>query len=76
MDGYGLSDILLEAGLIASGSLHGVISGKHFDRPMHCRITILECLERLLLEQYMAQQKEQEQFFSIPADSMKKLDYL
>ena len=73
MDGSGLSDILLEAGLIASGSLQGVISGKHYDRAMHCHKIMLECLERLLLEQYMANQNEQELFSSIPADSMKKL---
>ena len=36
MAGSGLSDILLEAGLIASGSLEGVMSGKHYDRAMHC----------------------------------------
>jgi hypothetical protein len=30
MQGSGLSDILLEAGLIASGSLNGVLSGKHY----------------------------------------------
>ena len=76
MDGSGLSDILLETGLIASGSLQGVISGKHYDRAMHCHKTMLECLERLLLEQYMAHQDEQELFSSIPADSMKKLDDL
>ena len=76
MDGSGLSDILLEAGLIASGSLQGVIYRKHYDRAMHCHKTMLECLERLLLEQYMAHQDEQELFSSIPAYSMKKLDDL
>ena len=76
MDGSGLSDILLESGLIASGSLQGVISGKNYDRAMHCHKTMLECMERLLLEQYMAHQDEQELFSSIPADSKKKLNDL
>ena len=74
MEGSGLSDILLEAGLIASGSLQGVLSGKHYDRAMHCHKILLECLERLLLEQYMAKQEEQELFSSLPAESVKKVE--
>jgi hypothetical protein len=50
MEGTGLSDILLEAGLIGSGSVTGVITGKHYSRAMHCHKILLEALERLLFE--------------------------
>jgi hypothetical protein len=51
MEGTGLSDILLETGLIGSGSVTGVITGKHFSRAMHCHKILLEALERLLFEE-------------------------
>ena len=35
MRGTGLSDILLEAGLIGSGSLQGILSGKQYERALH-----------------------------------------
>ena len=49
INGSGLEDILIEAELISSGSLKGVMSGKHFDRSMHCHKVMLEYLERLFL---------------------------
>ena len=36
MEGTGLSDILLGASLIGSGSVTGVMTGKHYSRAMHC----------------------------------------
>jgi hypothetical protein len=47
-EGTGLSDILLEAGLIESGS----VTGKHYSRAMHCHKILLEALERLLFEEF------------------------
>jgi hypothetical protein len=47
-----LSDILLEAGLIGSGSVTGVMTGKHYSRAMHCHKILLEALERLLFEEF------------------------
>jgi len=44
MAGTGLRDVLVEAGLISGGSLDGVISGKHYNRALHCHKAILECL--------------------------------
>ena len=41
MAGSGLSGVLLEAGLICSGSVHGVLSGKHYQRAMHCHKILL-----------------------------------
>ena len=39
MEGSGLSDILLEAGLIGSGSVTGVMTGKHYSRAMQSQNT-------------------------------------
>ena len=44
MEGTGLSYILLEAGLIGSGSVTGVMTGKHYSRAMHCHKILLETL--------------------------------
>jgi hypothetical protein len=41
MEGTGLSDILLEADLIGSGSVTGVMTGKHYSRAMHCHKILL-----------------------------------
>ena len=42
MDGSGLSDILLEAGLITSGSLSGVKSGTNYSRSIQCHKVLVE----------------------------------
>ena len=54
MEGSGFSDILLEADLIGTGSIKGVLSGKHYERALHCHKVIAEALERLLLLQYFS----------------------
>ena len=50
MEGTGLEDILLESGLMSSGSMKGVMTGKNYDRSLHCHKTMVEGLERLLFE--------------------------
>ena len=60
MNGSGFSDVLLEAGLISSGSLQGVLSGKHYTRAMHCHKVMLESLERLLLEMFLSKRVEEQ----------------
>ena len=59
MDGSGLSDVLLEAGLIGSGSLQSVLSGKHYERAVHCHKVLAEALERLLFRQYRESQSDE-----------------
>ena len=49
MDGSGFSKILLEAGLMSSGSLQGVISGKNYSRAMKCHKALAEDLELSLI---------------------------
>ena len=53
MTGSGFEDILIEAELISSGSLKGVMNGKHFERSMHCHKIMYESLHRLLLEKFI-----------------------
>ena len=50
MEGSGLSDVLLEVGLMTSGSVHAVLAGKQYNRGITCHKILLEALERLLLQ--------------------------
>ena len=43
----GLNDILIEASLVGSGSVNGVINGKHYNRALRCHKVVLEALERI-----------------------------
>ena len=54
MDGSGFSDVLLQAGLMSSGSLQGVITGKNYSRAMNCHKSFAEGLERMLLRKFEA----------------------
>ena len=52
MKGSGLSEIVIEAGVCASGSLDKVMSGKHFNRALRVHKVMLEALERLLIQKF------------------------
>ena len=56
MEGSGFSDVLIESGLITSGSLQGVVTGKNFSRATHCHKVLYETLHRLLLQEFLNQQ--------------------
>ena len=70
MSDSGFSDILLEAGLIGTGSLQRVLSGKHYDRALHCHKVVLESLERLL---YVHCLDEKERIFDNLPDESKNI---
>ena len=72
----GLSDILLEAGLVGPGSVHGVLSGKNYERAMHCHKILLESLERMLLDQFVEQENEDGIFASLPEETRVKINNL
>ena len=74
MECSGLSDILLEAGLISPGFLSGVPSGKSYARAIHCHKVMVESLERLLLEQFT--EKTEVCFVDIPQASKDLLNGL
>lgn len=74
MAGSGLADILLEAGLISGGSISGVLSGKHYERALHCHKVMLETLEMLLMAEF---EEEHEQPISkLPESVTTKLESL
>lgn len=54
MTGTGFEDIVIEAGICASGSLDQVMRGKHYNRAMRVHKLMYETLERLLLQSFFA----------------------
>ena len=49
----GLKDICIEAGIVAEGSINGVLEGKHYNRAVRVHKYIYEALMRLALEEFM-----------------------
>ena len=52
MEGSGFGDILLESGIISSGSLQGVLSGKNYSRATRCHKVLNEAMHRLLMREF------------------------
>ena len=50
MTGSGFEEIVIQSGICASGSLHQVMSGKHFNRALRIHQQMLAATERLLLQ--------------------------
>lgn len=50
----GLSDILIEAGIVAAGSVPSVLDGRHFNRSMRTHKTVMEAMQRLRLVSFRA----------------------
>ena len=73
MNSCGFSDVMLEAELVKSGTVHGVMGGKNYSRAMVSHKTMLEALERLLLTLFLEQRGEEATFDHLPDDSPKKL---
>lgn len=48
--GSGYAEILIEAGLLTSGSLNIVLKGKAYSKSLFCLKTVTEAMERLLFE--------------------------
>ena len=66
MDSCGLSEVLLEAGLVGSGTVYEVFSGKNYSRAMVCHKTVLESLERLLMKRFLEHRGESNFFDNLP----------
>ena len=56
MQGTGLSDISLESELMSCASLVGVLKGKSYAQALNCHNVMIESLERLLFERFLAVQ--------------------
>ncbi|MES9879418.1 MAG: hypothetical protein ABW185_00870 [Sedimenticola sp.] len=52
MKGSGFEEIVIESGICASGSINKVITGKHYNRALRVHKTLLEGLERQLLQAF------------------------
>lgn len=52
MRGSGYTEILVEAQLVTSGSMKGVLSGKAYAKGLFCLKTVCEAMERLLMERF------------------------
>lgn len=50
----GFSDIMIEANIVASGSMNGVLSGHHYNRSMRSHKLMYEALSRLRLENFFS----------------------
>ena len=60
MKGSRFEEIVIEAGVCASGSLQKGMSGKHYDRSLRVHKLVLEALQRLLVEVFQAQDQSGE----------------
>jgi len=69
MEARGLADILMEAGLVGSGTIGDIMSGKNYSRAMACHKTVLEALQRLTVEAFLESRNETSVFESLPVDS-------
>ena len=73
MEGSGFQEILLESGLMSSGSMKDVMTGKNYDRSLHCHKTMLECLERLLFDAFLSGKQANDVLSGIPNESKEVL---
>jgi len=69
MEGAGLSNVLIEAGLISTGFLSGVLNGYNYSRAVNCHKVIEESLERFLITQFLSSRNEATLFSSLPQKS-------
>ena len=52
MRGSGYTEILVDAQMVTSGSLKGILRGKAYTKSLFCLKTVCEAMERLLLERF------------------------
>ena len=50
MDASDITEVLLKAGLVGSGTVHGMLGDKNYSHAIVCHKTVLENLERLLFK--------------------------
>ena len=49
----GLRDILIESNIVAEGSIHGVLSGKHYNRSIRSMKIVYEAIYRLVIAEFL-----------------------
>lgn len=73
MKGSGFSEIVIESGICASGSLEKVLSGKHYNRALRVHKLVTEGLERLLMKHFETEHSRTE---NVPDDLMTTIQEL
>ena len=53
MSGSGFEDVLIEAGVVASGSISQIMNGSHYNRAMRVHQHMADAVERLLLDRFL-----------------------
>ena len=56
-NGSGYFKILIEAKLVTSGCLGSVLRGKAYPKALYCLKTVIEAMERLLIERFVEEEK-------------------
>ena len=69
MDGSRFNEVLLESGICTSGSINGVMKGKHYNRALRTHLAVCKALERLLLERFFSSEDSS----NILTDDVQKL---
>ena len=54
----GLKDIVIESGIVAEGSINGVLSGHHYNRSINTMKVMYEAMERLRISSFLESQSE------------------
>jgi len=73
MDSCGLTAVLLEAGLVGSGTVYGVLSDKNYNPAMVCHKTVLGSLKRLLIKMFLEHTGESKFVDTLPETAKVKL---
>ena len=66
MEAIGLTDIVMEAALVGSVTIGRIMSGKNYSRATACHKTVLEALQRLIVEAFLESRNETRVFESLP----------
>ncbi len=76
INGTGFAEVLLEAGLISSGSMSGVLSAKNDSRSLNSHKVLMEALARLIVGQFLEQHGEEVPFEKLPESSRDLIENL
>ena len=72
--GSGYAEILIEANLVTGGCLPSVLKGKAYAKGLFCVKTVVEAMERLLMEKFLEEDKETG-FWKLLQDFEEKVTY-
>ncbi|CAG9762490.1 unnamed protein product [Ceutorhynchus assimilis] len=73
----GLSDLLVEAGVAAEGSLSSIITGKHYNRAVRTHKVVFEAMMRIIWKSFLPWLEETDTVVSKDLEDLKKeLSYL